>query len=365
MKLEPISLPSPAPGTERTLQVYHFSPAQPKNAAKVYIQAGLHADEWPGLLVLQHLIPMLEQLENAQALTAHFVVVPFANPVGLTQHLFGASPGRYDAASGQNFNRGLGINPRTVADLLEQPLGKDRAANTQHIREALLQTVWQLPDDLEVQSLHKTLLGLSIDADIVLDLHCDISALPHVYCCNQQEPMAQALAQFMGAQVLLSENVLGEVAFDGTHTQSWVWLQNRFDQADIELGCFSATIELRGKLDVSDAQAVSDARNLLDFLRHAQMITDTPTLTDAPPPVVASLDKIQVIRSPNTGILVYQVALGDQVKKGQVIAEIVLLDQQEANVRTPIKAETDGLVFTLSHIYLVRPGSQLGMIAPC
>ena len=44
---------SPVPGTERHIHSFHYGPAAPQG--KVYIQASLHADELPGMLVAWHL----------------------------------------------------------------------------------------------------------------------------------------------------------------------------------------------------------------------------------------------------------------------------------------------------------------------
>ena len=59
MRIETLALTGASAGTRRELTQYRFgaSGAQPK----VYLQAGLHADEVPGVLVLQHLMDLLDQ----------------------------------------------------------------------------------------------------------------------------------------------------------------------------------------------------------------------------------------------------------------------------------------------------------------
>ena len=51
---EKIALASPSPGTRRSLKVHRFG--APGARPKAYFHAALHADEWPGLLTLNHLI---------------------------------------------------------------------------------------------------------------------------------------------------------------------------------------------------------------------------------------------------------------------------------------------------------------------
>ncbi|MFE1817248.1 succinylglutamate desuccinylase, partial [Pseudomonas otitidis] len=51
---------SPVPGIARQLHSFHFGP---RGGGKVYIQASLHADELPGMLVAWHLKRRLLELE--------------------------------------------------------------------------------------------------------------------------------------------------------------------------------------------------------------------------------------------------------------------------------------------------------------
>ncbi|OYY09383.1 MAG: hypothetical protein B7Y70_10275, partial [Rhizobiales bacterium 35-68-8] len=55
---------------------------------KAYLQAGLHADEFPGMLALRHLAAELAVADAEGRITGEVVVVPQANPVGLTQQKF-------------------------------------------------------------------------------------------------------------------------------------------------------------------------------------------------------------------------------------------------------------------------------------
>lgn len=74
---------SPACGTSRSLSSWHFG--VPGRGPKVYLQASLHADELPGMLVLQHLRQRLQAAEVAGQLQGEVVLVPLANPIGLDQ----------------------------------------------------------------------------------------------------------------------------------------------------------------------------------------------------------------------------------------------------------------------------------------
>ena len=52
---------APVPGISRQLHSFHFGP---RGGGKVYIQASLHADELPGMLVAWHLKRRLAELEQ-------------------------------------------------------------------------------------------------------------------------------------------------------------------------------------------------------------------------------------------------------------------------------------------------------------
>ena len=80
-------LPVAASGTRREVQSLHFGPV--RATRKVYIQAALHADEIPGMLVCHYLQQMLTELEASGALLSQVVMVPVANPVGLAQQIQG------------------------------------------------------------------------------------------------------------------------------------------------------------------------------------------------------------------------------------------------------------------------------------
>ena len=118
-----VKLPSPAPGTERTLLVHRYG--APGARPKAYVQAALHADEIPGLLVAQHLLLGLEQAQAEGRIRGEVVVVPVANPIGLNQNLTGRLHGRYDWDSSNNFNRGFPDLAEAALDRLRGTLGAD------------------------------------------------------------------------------------------------------------------------------------------------------------------------------------------------------------------------------------------------
>ncbi|WP_352707301.1 succinylglutamate desuccinylase/aspartoacylase family protein [Mesorhizobium sp. M0195] len=64
---------------------------------------GLHADELPGMVILSHLVRLLQERESEP--NGEIIIVPCANPIGLSQRVQGYHAGRSDLGLGGNFNR--------------------------------------------------------------------------------------------------------------------------------------------------------------------------------------------------------------------------------------------------------------------
>src|SRR5476651_2175621 len=94
--IERIDLGAPSLGSTRHLTVHRYG--KPGARPKAYLQASLHADEIPPMLVQHHLIRLLDEADKAGAIRGEIVVVPVANPIGSGQVLISTLSGRHDAA---------------------------------------------------------------------------------------------------------------------------------------------------------------------------------------------------------------------------------------------------------------------------
>ena len=126
-----------SPGSARHLTLHRFG--QEGARPKVYLQAALHADETPGLLVQHHLFTLLEEADSRGAIVGEIVMVPYANPIGLSQFTNGDHLGRYEQGGGGNFNRNWPEFFEAAAEAVEGKLGDDPQANVALIRRALLE----------------------------------------------------------------------------------------------------------------------------------------------------------------------------------------------------------------------------------
>ena len=257
MRTEQIALSPLAPGASLSLTVQRFGAegARPQ----VYIQASLHADEIPGMIVAHHLRERLKALEAEGRIKGEIVLVPSANPIGLAQRVMGDPIGRFNLADGVNFNRGYPHLIPKAAERVEGKLTGDGAANVRLIREALRAELdaWEPANPAE--ALKKTLLGLGQEADLVLDLHCDSEAVVHLYTHTQSEEEFAPLSALIGAHAYLLADESGDEPFDEACSRPWAELAARFSDRPIPFGCHSTTLEFRGERDVDHATAGTDA----------------------------------------------------------------------------------------------------------
>ncbi|MFO1423405.1 MAG: succinylglutamate desuccinylase/aspartoacylase family protein [Candidatus Competibacteraceae bacterium] len=356
-------LPSPAPGVERTLRVHRYG--TPGARPKAYFQAALHADEIPGLLVAQHLLRGLEQAQREGRLAGEVVVVPVANPIGLSQHLNGRLLGRFDFEGTGNFNRGF---PDLAADALERVKGRlsdDPTANVTQIRAVLRSLLAERTAVREADALKLELLRLAIDADWVFDLHCDGEALLHLYASRRQRDAAVELGADLGAAAVLLEDEPGGHPFDEACAGPWWKLRAALaEEGPVPLACFATTVELRGQADVRDEDAAADAAALLRFLQRRGVLAGAPEPLPEPRCEPTPLDGVDVLTAPAAGVLVYRKRLGERVDAGEIVAELVdPLGEPVGGARTPIRSAASGLLFARTTERLARPGQKFCKVA--
>ncbi|MEZ2311648.1 succinylglutamate desuccinylase/aspartoacylase family protein [Paraburkholderia sp. RCC_158] len=371
MKTETIELPSLAPGASFQLKMCTFGSGRSSRSA--YVQAGLHADEHPGLLVAHHLMRLLTDLERKGQIAGTVVVCPFANPVGLGQRIFGMPTGRFNLENGENFNRAF---PEIASDIAamsgnETSTGNDVAL----VKRLFAQLLERHRSDDTVGALKFALLREALKHDLVLDLHCDTAGVLHLYANRAQAARAELLARAMGISTVLVEDHAGGRPFDESFTQPW--------RTAVEAGLidphksgFCASIELRGQGDVDDATALEDARGILRFLVQEQLIepeggdaggVDFHPLSgrskELDRPDVFPLEGASHLRAPATGIVVYRKHPGDRVSYGELLAEIVALDGGPDTARAEVRSDVDGVFLVGQHFRFVRVGQRVALLA--
>ncbi|MBU9597999.1 succinylglutamate desuccinylase/aspartoacylase family protein [Burkholderia multivorans] len=359
--IETVPLLSASPGTQRTLKVHRIGKigARPK----AYFQAALHANETPGLLIGHHLLSLALAADRAGRFNGELVIVPFANPIGLSDNVLGNQIGREALDGGGNYNRGWPDLSRGLEQRVEGKLSADGEANKQAIRDALKATLDALRPLNEVQSLQTELLKLAIDADFVVDSHTELVAIAGMVVAPWCEAMLDPfVAEIDPGLVHVTDT---PTLFDGTCSKPWHDLRQKLGATwPIPQGNVSVTIEMRGAADVTDELASRDANAIFRHLARIGVVEG-----EFDPHAKWSGEKtpheaISMMRTPVGGVVVYPFPLGTDVQAGDVIAEIVDPNADDpALARTQIRAKRPGRLYAAVSNRLVRPNDIVIKIA--
>ncbi|QGH63777.1 succinylglutamate desuccinylase/aspartoacylase family protein [Serratia proteamaculans] len=355
MKSKQHKLPEHALGGQRQFTSFHFG--QPGKGEKIYLQAGLHADELPGMLVLHYLKRLLSQAERRGELQSEIILVPVANPPGLAQVLLNTGVGRFDLVSGRNFNRDF----PDLARLLQQQDFNTTEPAHQQVRAAMRLVLQAVPDTSEVTALRRQLLLLACDADVVLDLHCDDRAILHMYADPAWSEQAETLARFMDMGAVLLSQDSGGGSFDEACGLPWHRLAAEHPALDgMQPGCMAVTLELRGQRDISHPLASGDAERLYRYLQHRGAVAGAspaiPQLEVAMLPFAAG----EIVTAPASGILLLLRQPGEWVEADEAVAEII---DPITDTITAVRAKAGGLIYASRQTPFVTLGAEVMKIA--
>lgn len=350
-------LPWASLGSERRLSVFRFG----SGARKAYIQASLHADELPGMRVAVELKRRLAELEAAGQLRGVVELVPVANPIGLAQLFLANHQGRFELATGKNFNRDFVELEPLIAPALAGKLGSDAAANVALVREQMRLALAALPPAAsELQGLQRLLLEHACDADVVLDLHCDFDAAVHLYSLPQQWPqLAPLAARLRAGAVLLCEDAGGS-SFDESCSTPWLRLARRFADKPLPLACLATTVELGGMLDTDGERCAAQAEAILAFLAGQGLIEGL--WPEAPADVCSAtpFEGAQYALAPHAGVVSYLQPVGARVEAGDALFEV---HDPLADRHSIVRATTSGVVYARERLRYAQPGLWLVKVA--
>jgi uncharacterized protein len=360
-----VSFGTSSSGSMRSLLVHEFGSQD--DTLKIHIQAGLHADEAPGSVVLYKLADRLAELQVQGKIQARITLLPAANPIGAAQYLVGGLHcGRFDLVSGTNFNRGFPDLRPAASQAMGNIAPEDRhhpQAIAEHVRQHLLAALDDLPCTTELDRWRVALLQLACTADWVLDLHCDQEAVMHMYTAPQLWPNFQTLAVQLGSQVHLLDSTAqdshGHGAFDTACFQPWQAIQEHLGQAPF-VGCRAATIEMRGQADLSESLAEKDVAALLRWLGSLGAISSDglPAQNSIAEP--SPLSGVESIYAPCAGIFVPDIEIGQEVRAGQILGKLYDL---QSHIAHSLCSQYGGKIFARTRSRAVIQGVELIKIA--
>lgn len=359
-RIDRLPLMSSSPGTHRSITVHRFG--QPGARPKAYVQAALHANETPGLLIAHHLLDILAEADREGRIQGEVVLVPSANPIGLSDNVLGNQIGREALDGGGNYNRGWPDISGPAIAKLKGALGTDAEYNRDSVREALRAAVEALDPANEVQSLQCLLLGQAVDADIVVDIHTELAAVAGMVVAPWSLPAMDGLIDEIAPEVVHVTDT--PRLFESTCSGAWHDVRKAFPDAAVDQGCIAATIEMRGVGDVQDAIARGDAEAIVRFLARKGVLAHDFTQAGIWKGDKTPHEAIVMQRTPVGGVIVYRQPLGARVEKGAHIADIVdPVADEAAFARTPIYAAHAGTLYAYILNHLVRPNDIVVKIA--
>ena len=360
-ELHQTTLAGDSPGA--TTMLYWYTAGPETAPTRVHLQAALHADEQPGTMALHHLLPRLRNADAAGQLTARFTIFPSVNPLGLATAALRHHIGRYDLQTGINYNRRWPDLYPLIAPALAGRLGADPAANIAAIRAAVLHWIDRQQPASAIQHLRLLVLRSAAVADIVLDLHCDDDSLKHIFTSPELMPGLQDLADWMGVAATLTAQDSGGGSFDEVLPALFRKAQLANPSHPIAMAAETATLEYRGRADSFDSIGQEDAAGLFGFFAGRGLIATAAGSTPPAAPDPTPFEATEVLRADAPGLLAYRVQLGEPVRQGQPIADLIAMDGPHAFMaRRPILAGTDGFVLSRVSAKYVRRGDPIAKI---
>ena len=285
---------------------------------RVYLQGALHADEVSATLALHYLGNLLTTAEGEDRLRGEVILAPHCNPAGLNQFSLGRHLGRFDVADGRNFNRAFPDIAGKIIARLSRMGAKHMDAKT--AIEIGAEILAQAGSDNPGDQFRLALMRLSWGADIVIDVHADMEAAVHMYSSAASWPQLRGLAERLAAKAVILCDISADRPFDEAHSHSWSQVE-RFligQGVEPERGVASCTVELRGLADVTPRLAEADAAAFYDYL--VSMGVVAPAENHAPisctPVSPTSLQAVEMVTTPRTGVCVHCKDVGDQVSRG-------------------------------------------------
>ena len=317
-----------ASGRNLNVPVYKFVSNVP--GPKVYIQSSIHGAEVQGNVVLLHL---LKELQGAP-LRGEVTLVPNCNPVGSNLKSGEYTLGRFDPVNGQNWNRAYHYNEALIkefadniqADMDISELKQEYRSRLSASIEEKLNSEWGLG---LAECLNLKLQLMALQADIVLDLHNGPVSSRHIYV---PEYAKQSAKYFNIPHVILIPNEFSGALDEATFCPWWTLrdsLVQRFPDSDWDFGIEAFTVEM-GSQEVIDFEAgKEDSIGILTYLSHMECFETPLHKPESMTRYAVHLRDYKTIYSRRGGMLEYVAKPGQMIKKDEVMARVLNIDELE------------------------------------
>jgi len=255
-----------------TLHITSFTFTGKQSGPRVYLQGNLHGPEIFGTALLVKLIHYLETVSDIQGT---LTIVPQANPIGVQAQTYGMIHGRWNAQTGNDWNR---IFSKTQGDGIEAVLAR-------------------------------TLITLAQDHDVVLDIHTSgTHALPHAYVSDASKNTFDALGCAYHI-VYGHEDYYG--AFDET------LLKIRETQGK---HISTATWEASSHISLHEHDLEEQLEHLKQFLISFGMLEGEKKPLQ--PIKKIAMRKVRWLTSPKAGYITWKKSVGELIQKSEQYAHV-------------------------------------------
>lgn len=315
----------------REIQVTYFTVAGTAPGPVLTIIAGQHGMEHSGPNLLPELIEELGQREFAG--TVH--VCPCANPAALEMD-YEFYPENEDLSKIKDYYYSIFRH-----NYCPWKLGRDDGETLYNMNR-----LWNHPDTPGVAGRIAQWLWHEIcaDANIIIDLHCLQAQKPLIFNSVEKNNL---IARYAGIEAVVMCNPAPAQYNAGNLT----W------QGSLKRNCYSICIEFSRQHGLKETEYEPGRQSIRNIMIGANMMPGEVIL-DRPVwkiPYDATGTRFQVSHA---GHIRYFFRLYDQVKKGDKVYEI--RDIETLDVLEEGIAENDGIISTISHLPVSKPG-----VMPC
>ena len=355
-----------ANGTQLSSPVFHFR-GRHKGSPATYIQSGVHGAEvqgyWVSLLLVEHFAKTPPH--------ADVTIVPLANPYATNIRMGDYTLGRFDPATGENWNRHYTDNTPLARDFLarypekkmEELVPLFKTAMQKHIRtQQGAATAYPKKLALELQRM-------ALSADIVLDLHCDTHSVPHIYSPSYAVSSASAL----GIPYVVEVPPLFAGALDEAIFCPWIALAAEYKRlhaawSSPPVEAFTIELGHQEHLDMQEAQR--QTQGILHYLG-TKGVCDAVSVHVPLHWYHCALKDFLTIYAPTGGIVIERAALGRLVKAERALMTLssphlfaATKDTAQLTKDTSVKisAARDAIPITYATSPIVHEGTALAKI---
>ncbi|MGQ8366819.1 peptidase M14 [Glaciecola sp. 1036] len=319
-----ITVAQNASGRSLNVPIYRITDNLP--GPKVYIQSSIHGAEVQGNVVIYHLINALRHYQ----INGEIILVPNCNPVGTNIKAGEYTMGRFDPVNGTNWNRGYHYDPEDVLSFVNTVKASDSLnkiktrfkAKRAKVLAQKLQQPWGLG---LAQQLNLRLQQLSVDADIVLDLHNGPVSTRHIYI---PEYAAQSASLFSIPHVIFIPNKFAG-ALDEASFCPWWTLQEQLEQKfqrPYDFGVEAFTIEMGSQEVIDFDEGKDDAHSILSYLTNKQVLQNGDYSPLNITRYGVKLADYKTLYTDFGGMVEYCAKPGQFIQKGGIMAKVLNID---------------------------------------